>query len=280
MVLDSYYIAESGETQGPYSRAQLKSMWDQGLITSDTQYWTEGMDDWHLLSNLLEEQPERDVSPMAENKGSHPQISSAPSDPGVSAKSQSPSAPLLETGPLPDTQSRTLRTCPFCAEEINEKATKCKHCGSMLDGSDTLETKQAGLSIQAIQQMSFQTNFTLLPNETVLVEGLSSYIKSVFRVISCHAFLTNYRLIFCNKGIVGAQTLFGVVGVAAALARKPTKITFQVPVFEIKSLTKGRHGFASKYTVKTKGGTEYVVQFTKEDKWVTAIGSLGVECIV
>jgi tetratricopeptide (TPR) repeat protein len=29
-------------------------MWDHGLITSDTQYWTHGLDDWYLVANLLE----------------------------------------------------------------------------------------------------------------------------------------------------------------------------------------------------------------------------------
>jgi hypothetical protein len=34
------------------------------------------------------------------------------------------------------TEDLKTKKCPFCAEEILIDAVKCKHCGSMLDGSE------------------------------------------------------------------------------------------------------------------------------------------------
>jgi rubredoxin len=32
-----------------------------------------------------------------------------------------------------------FKRCPFCAEQTRAEAHKCKHCGSMLDGSSQMQ---------------------------------------------------------------------------------------------------------------------------------------------
>jgi hypothetical protein len=154
-------------------------------------------------------------------------------------------------------------------------------------------------------QMLLQTHFSLLPNEAILIEDFLTWLTSRF-CISCHAFLTNYRLIFCSQ--MHVFQLFGIiVDVAHRSARKPTKtkITFQVPISEIKSITlkvsqssiKAKHipqkaGIyvyqengslisLPTYTIETHAGHQYIVQFSRqdEDRWINTLGSLGVKCI-
>lgn len=41
-----------------------------------------------------------------------------------------------------------MKKCPFCAEEIQEEAIKCKHCGEMLDDSQPLSKNEATFVFQ------------------------------------------------------------------------------------------------------------------------------------
>jgi hypothetical protein len=49
-----FHVYQDGNQMGPFTRSQLNSMWSQGILNASATYWTEGMDEWTSLSQLLE----------------------------------------------------------------------------------------------------------------------------------------------------------------------------------------------------------------------------------
>lgn len=54
---DRYWLLIGNENKGPYTLAQLKSMWGSGSITADTLYSQEGFETWIPLSSFLDQKP-------------------------------------------------------------------------------------------------------------------------------------------------------------------------------------------------------------------------------
>ena len=48
-----FFLHRDGAQTGPFTIGQLRSMWQSGSITAQTQYWFEGAAEWRPLINIL-----------------------------------------------------------------------------------------------------------------------------------------------------------------------------------------------------------------------------------
>ncbi len=126
------------------------------------------------------------------------------------------------------------------------------------------------------EELLAQDRFELVTGEKAIIEGLTTYLKSSLNVMSCHAVLTNHRIVVCKKSLTAGIALFGIVGAVVSLARKQTKITLQIPIVEIIGIKNLKHGFTRKYRVAIRSGETYDLQFTHPDRWEDELKLLGI----
>jgi len=120
------------------------------------------------------------------------------------------------------------KDCPFCAEPIAMRAIKCKHCGSMLNGSHTADTA---------------------PESTLAEIAANVFLGN--DAVSGRLQITNKRLVFLPQG-----NLFQASGVEIAVS--------DIQAVE----TCNTWGFiANGLRVVTKNGIKYHFVVWNRDKW-------------
>lgn len=73
-----YHLSKNGVTNGPYTISQLKTMWQNGLITADCLCWAEGFDEWIDVSDILELESLAFESPKSEPQDVPSEYSDSP----------------------------------------------------------------------------------------------------------------------------------------------------------------------------------------------------------
>jgi len=149
---DGWYCQINGKVIGPLHSAQLKQQADSGLLKSDSLVRKGESGNWVAAKQVkgLIATPQ----PVASNREDDDALGYIQADEPL-PRSQSTSTPTSQRPPVafessshnspPRTgysQPSTGKACPFCGEQIQYAATKCKHCGEFLDGSKSRSASQ------------------------------------------------------------------------------------------------------------------------------------------
>lgn len=64
--MSALYIQKEGRQLGPFTEEELEGQVASGAVTRDDLYWTDGMEEWHPLSEIVETTPEDGVAAASE----------------------------------------------------------------------------------------------------------------------------------------------------------------------------------------------------------------------
>lgn len=133
-----WYVQVMGEELGPLSDRELRELARSNRITPDALIRRGESNRWVTADRVrgLFHSTRSSTDSNQEKSQTVEQVV-----PAVRARPQSP----------PTSVSLVSRVCPFCAEEINWQALKCKHCGEFLDESLTQDGRSIRRGNSAIQ---------------------------------------------------------------------------------------------------------------------------------
>jgi hypothetical protein len=105
--------------------------------------------------------------------------------------------------------------------------------------------------------------------EKIVMEGLANRVKGTFNVQNGRGILTNRRFIYSR------HKLSKIIAIGALVNLTQGDYEFEIPLEDIKGVSRGKQGFSSNVLViETKSGEVYKFAVTKYLEWEIAFNNV------